>query len=174
MNLKIAKNTIILTAFLSSCVQFLYADTVTTNKTSDTAIQNSILIHINEYRQQHHLPKLKMNNFIVKEAKQHSIDMANHSMPFGHKHFSQRIKKLYAQINNANAGAENVAYNYKDASDVVKNWLRSPGHKRNIDGHYNLTGIGVARDQKGKLYFTQIFVRTELRNKGRVRNNFLF
>jgi uncharacterized protein YkwD len=125
---------------------------------NDTAIQNAILMHINKYRLQHGLPQLQMDNRIVKEAKKHSLDMANHNQPFGHNQFKNRIDRLYAQIH-SNGAAENVAYNYKDAEDVVKNWLRSPGHKRNIDGQrYRLTGIGVARDAQGRMYFTQIFL----------------
>jgi len=126
----------------------------------DSAIENAILVHINQYRQQKGLSKLKMNSVMVKEARQHSLDMAQHRIPFGHKYFNDRIKRIYAQTEHPQAGAENVAYNYKDAKDVVNNWLRSPGHKRNIDGQYNETGIGVVRDQKGKMYFTQMFLRT--------------
>jgi uncharacterized protein YkwD len=44
------------------------------------------------------------------------------------------------------------------AREVVDNWLKSPMHKKNIEGAFNLTGIGVAADKKGTLYFTQIFV----------------
>lgn len=127
---------------------------------STADIENDILYHINQYRQQHGLSKLTMNQTMSREARQHSRDMAEHRMGFGHKYFNQRINRLHAQIKNSNAGSENVAYNYKDGADVVKNWLRSPGHKRNIDGHYNLTGIGVVRDSHGKLYFTQMFLRT--------------
>lgn len=139
---------------------------------SDTAIQNEILVHINKYRLSRGLLPLKMDNKIVREAKNHSIDMANHTMPFGHKYFKSRIDRLHAQIKNSNAGAENVAYNYKDAQDVVKNWLRSPGHKRNIVGNYNMTGVGIARDSKGKIYFTQIFLRTGGANSHVVRRPF--
>lgn len=137
---------------------------------SETDIQNAILVHINQYRQQHGLGKLTMNNDMVKEARQHSQDMATHRMGFGHKYFNQRIDRLHKKVKNSGAGAENVAYNYKDAQDVVKNWLRSPGHKRNIDGNYNLTGIGVIRDSQGKLYFTQIFLRTGASQKYAVRH----
>lgn len=154
------KKIFVLLLLLIPFFQSVYAQKQTTNKSSDTAIQNAILVHINEYRQKRGLSPLKMDERIVKEAKNHSIDMANHTMPFGHKYFKSRIDRLHAKIKNSNAGAENVAYNYKDAQDVVKNWLRSPGHKRNIDGNYDLTGIGIARDQKGKIYFTQIFLKT--------------
>jgi uncharacterized protein YkwD len=129
-------------------------------KGHDTTIEHDILVYVNQYRQQHHLPPLQNNAHIAYEARNHSIDMANHTMPFGHKYFKSRIDRLHDHIKNSNAGAENVAYNYKDGQDVVKNWLKSPGHRRNIEGNYNLTGIGIARDARGKIYFTQIFLRT--------------
>ncbi|KTD62804.1 CAP domain-containing protein [Legionella shakespearei] len=165
------KNAFVLLFFLITFFQSAYAQKQAVSKRSDTAIQNAILVHINEYRQKRGLAPLKMDERIVREAKNHSIDMANHTMPFGHKYFKSRIDRLHAQIKNSNAGAENVAYNYKDAQDVVRNWLRSPGHKRNIDGNYNLTGIGIARDQKGKIYFTQIFLKTGAATKHVARRN---
>jgi uncharacterized protein YkwD len=33
-----------------------------------------------------------------------------------------------------------------------------PGHRKNIEGPYEVTGIGVARNAQGEVYFTQIFV----------------
>lgn len=127
---------------------------------ADQSLQQAILIHINEYRHKRGLSTLTMNEQMVIEAKKHSQEMANHKIPFGHQNFMARINHLHKTIKNSGAAAENVAYNYKDAGDVVSNWLKSPGHKHNIDGNYDLTGIGVARDSKGKLYFTQLFLKT--------------
>ena len=45
------------------------------------------------------------------------------------------------------------------AGEVVNMWLNSPGHKRNIEGNFTLTGIGIAEADNGYLYFTQIFLR---------------
>jgi uncharacterized protein YkwD len=45
------------------------------------------------------------------------------------------------------------------AREVVDGWLKSPGHKRNIEGDFTLTGIGIASDKQGNIYFTQIFSR---------------
>lgn len=154
------KTTLLFMSILLGIFQSTYAGQPAKTLTSNAAIEQAILVHINDYRKQKGLSPLKMDSKIVHEAQNHSLDMANHAMPFGHKYFTSRIDRLHAKIKNSNAGAENVAYNYKDAQDVVKNWLLSPGHKRNIDGHYDLTGIGVARDKQGKLYFTQIFLRT--------------
>ncbi|WP_298627128.1 CAP domain-containing protein [uncultured Legionella sp.] len=172
MYLTKTRKLIIFFSIFLSLFQFSYADKAPNKTDGDTAIQNAILFYINEYRQQHGLTPLKMDNRIVKEAKQHSMDMATHKMGFGHKYFHQRIDRLHSQIKDSNAGAENVAYNYKDAQDVVKNWLRSPGHKRNIDGNYNLTGIGIARDKHGKIYFTQIFLKTGTGKKYATRRPF--
>lgn len=127
---------------------------------SDEQIAQDVLIHINKYRISHHLAPLKMDSRITAVARKHSQNMASHATPFGHKGFLKRIAQLHAQIKNSGAGAENVAYNYKDGQDVVKNWLTSRGHKRNIDGTYDLTGVGVVHDAAGKIYFTQIFLRT--------------
>ncbi|KGP63175.1 transporter [Legionella norrlandica] len=160
MNQMKVKLTTLLMVLIFSLLPSAYAELHRENRGNDAAIQNEILVYINNYRQQHGLSPLKMDNYMVKEAKKHSIDMANHTIPFGHKYFKKRIDRLHALIKNSNAGAENVAYNYKNAQDVVKNWLRSPGHKRNIVGNYDLTGIGIARDSKGKIYFTQIFLKT--------------
>ncbi|WED43461.1 CAP domain-containing protein [Legionella cardiaca] len=126
-----------------------------------SSMQKGILFYINEYRAKRGLKPLKMNNLMSKEAEIHSREMANHKIGFGHQDFNKRIKRIYTEIKFCRGGAENVAYNYKDAQDVVKNWLTSPGHRRNIVGNYNLTGIGLARDSRGKIYFTQIFLRTD-------------
>lgn len=126
----------------------------------DSSMENAILKYINQYRVQHKMPPLKMNALMSKEAYKHSLDMAEHRMPFGHGGFLNRIKNCFKQFNkNGGAGAENIAYNYKTAKVVVDGWLHSPGHLANIRGNYNLTGIGIARDKQGKIYFTQLFMR---------------
>lgn len=125
----------------------------------DKANQKAILYYVNEYRAKHHLKALKLDARMSEEAAKHSRDMARHAVPFGHKNFNKRIHRLFAIIKDPKGGAENVAYNYKDGKDVVRNWLTSRGHRINIEGNYNLTGIGLARDKKGKLYFTQLFIR---------------
>jgi uncharacterized protein YkwD len=55
--------------------------------------------------------------------------------------------------------AENVASGQMSAREVVDGWLNSPGHRRNIEGNFKLTGIGLARGSRGMIYFTQIFTR---------------
>jgi len=136
------------------------AQAVIKKASTDAAIENAILVDVNAYRKKYHLAPLKMDAHISQQAKNHSRNMAKHQVPFGHKNFFKRVDIIRKEVKNAGAAAENVAYNYKDAHDVVKNWMLSPGHKKNILGNYNLTGIGIVRDARGKIHFTQMFVKT--------------
>lgn len=133
---------------------------------SDAYDRKMILYYINQYRSKHHLAPLKMSPTISREAEKHSFDMANKVMPFGHTGFNKRIHKLYQQFDQCRAGAENVAYWRIDAKKLVDGWIASPGHRRNIEGNYNLTGIGIAHGKKGWAYYTQIFLRSDSKETG--------
>ena len=132
----------------------------TQSSPTDAYNQKMILYYVNAYRAKHHLTPLKMNNAISQEAAQHSRDMATKSMGFGHTGFSGRITRLYRKIPQCNGGAENVALYKLDAKKLVDAWIASPGHRRNIEGHYNLTGIGIAHGRTGWAYYTQMFIRS--------------
>jgi uncharacterized protein YkwD len=87
--------------------------------------------------------------------------MASGRVPLGHAGFQQRVQAIGKQIPLRGA-AENVAYNmgYGDpAKQAVDGWIKSAGHRSNIEGNFNLTGVGVAQNSKGQYYFTQIFIR---------------
>lgn len=121
-------------------------------------MEDDILTLINRYRAKYGLQALKMNNTISDAARRHSKDMASGSIPFGHDGFDERTNKLIKQLSPADAAAENVAYGAETAQEVVNMWLHSKGHRKNIMGNYNLTGIGIAEGRDGTYYFTQIFI----------------
>ena len=120
-------------------------------------LEENILIIINEHRQKKNLPALKMKTEISQEAEKHSRTMARKNK-LSHNGLSARMKSISAKMNDVAKIAENVAFGFTTARAVVDNWLNSSGHRSNIEGHYNLTGIGIATDKKGQIYFTQIFV----------------
>ena len=130
---------------------------------SEQAMERIVLQTVNEYRAKRHLAPLKSNPILAREAKIHSLDMERKHIPFGHQYFSTRIKHIYSKIKHCNGGSENVAWYppNKSPRDVVALWLTSSGHRRNILGPYNLTGVGIVRDKRGWLYYTQIFIRTD-------------
>jgi uncharacterized protein YkwD len=121
----------------------------------------SILNYINDYRHSKGLASLQIVDAATQQAYNHSKEMATGRTGFGHDGFDQRIQAIKQNIGAEYipASAENVAEGQLSAKEVVKGWLNSPGHKRNIEGNYNLTGIGVYKDREGTIYFTQIFLR---------------
>lgn len=128
---------------------------------SDAAYRQAILHYVNVYRIKHHLAPLTLKNTISQEAQKHSRDMAVSATPFGHHGFNQRIQRLYQKYPKSRGGAENVAYYKLDAKKLVDAWIASRGHRQNILGNYNLTGIGIAHNKKGWGYYTQIFIRND-------------
>ena len=123
------------------------------------ALEQSVFNKINNYRVSQGLAKLTRNSAIDNQARIHSQNMANGKVPFGHTGFSERVKAIGISYR---AAGENVAYNqgYSDPATIaVQGWLKSPGHLANIKGNYEKTGIGVASNSRGEIYFTQIFLR---------------
>ena len=83
--------------------------------------------------------------------------MARKRVGFGHGGFSQRDAQARKRVKSIHAFAENVAYGASTGKQVVTMWKNSPGHHRNMLGKYKYIGIGVARDRKGRIYYTQVF-----------------
>lgn len=120
-------------------------------------MEEQILTLINKHRKTKGLSPLQNNFVIASVARDHTMNMATKRVAFGHSGFAARAKYIRSKITGASAVAENVAYGSQTAEEVVEGWLNSPEHKKNIEGNYRLTGIGVARDIKSRIYFTQIF-----------------
>lgn len=53
---------------------------------------------------------------------------------------------------------ENIAYGQRNAEEVVKAWMNSPGHKANIlNKYYTNIGAGITKDSKGRVYWVHMF-----------------
>jgi len=124
-------------------------------------LKRGILELVNKHRTGMGLGPLKTNDDIAAAAEKHSRNVAAKKIPFGHDGFDGRMAGLRSKIKRTSGWAENVAYGAETAEQAVEMWLNSPGHKKNIEGKYNLTGIGIAKGKDGQLYYTQIFVNAE-------------
>jgi uncharacterized protein YkwD len=137
--------------------------TTTTSGSSTTVnagkLEKDILYNINQYRAKLGKPALTMIDAANKQANEHSANMASKKVAFSHDGFDTRIAKIIIEIGRVSNAAENVAYGQLDAKEVVDGWIKSSGHRKNIEGDFSLTGIGTARNSQGVIYFTQIFLR---------------
>jgi uncharacterized protein YkwD len=118
---------------------------------------------VNEYRISQHLKPLKLDPFLSDLAEGHSRNMATGKVPFSHEGIEERTKAIGQKFSFSGI-AENVGYTMGSdtpAKKVVENWLKSPAHRENISGDFELTGIGVVKGEKGEgeYYFTQIFLK---------------
>lgn len=113
---------------------------------------------INKYRVSIGLNALEKINHISYKCEEHNKYMIANKV-LDHNDFAARSQNLMKLLKAKNVG-ENVAYNYKTADAVLKSWLASPGHKKNIKGNYTHFGIAVTTDSRtGEKYYTNIFVR---------------
>jgi len=129
-------------------------------KSISTINMNADIINlVNQVRQAKHLPPLRILQSASFEAAQHSQDMAAKRVPFGHDGFKQRAIALANELNGSSATGENVATGKMTAKEVVTAWLKSTAHRANIEGNFTYTGVGVAKDSRGVLYYTEMFVK---------------
>lgn len=143
---------------------------------------------INVERKREGLPALAWNSSLHRIARNYSRDMVarrffSHTDPDG-RSFSERYRHagfrcaIRTGRTTTNLGGENIAYNnlYRSmtrrngrttvswnteeqlAAAVVRQWMGSSGHRRNIlTRHFRQEGIGVAIGKDGKVLITQNF-----------------
>lgn len=128
------------------------------------ALEREIHSLVNQHRTRIRLPVLGYDDRIAEVAREHSRAMALAERSFGHDGFDARAASV-RRISPSTAMAENVAYSSRTGLELphslVQGWISSPGHRKNIEGAFQLTGVGVARARDGTSYVTQIFVRRE-------------
>ncbi len=126
-------------------------------------IEKQAFYLVNEHRKSIDLRPLVNKDYIAEQARQHSKDMADGKVVFGHDGANDRLDIISKSLKEISGGGENVFYctgNYDNlAATAVEAWLKSPGHRENIEGDYNLSGMGVVQAANGDYYFTQIFVK---------------
>ena len=126
--------------------------------TDPPSIQD-ILRYTNEYRQSKGKPALVLNDTASALAEQHSRNMAKGKSAFGHPGFKERVEALKSDGKNVSSSAENVAFGYMSAREVVDGWIKSRTHRINMLGKFTDIGIGVATSKDGRIYFTQLFFK---------------
>ena len=122
--------------------------------------ENAVLDRTNAERRAAGLSEFVANEKLFLAARGHSMNMARH----GQMNHTLDGKGLFERIRDAGyavrGAAENIAWNQRDPSDVVRTWMRSSGHRANImNGNYTEIGIGVAINGRSERYWTQVFGR---------------
>ncbi len=124
---------------------------------AEKSIEAEILVLINNYRVANGLSVLNKLQTIKSQANTHTNYMIDQNK-ISHDFFYQR-KEYLTQNANAVGVGENVAYGYSSAESVVNAWVKSESHKKNIEGNFTHFEISAEKDNDGKWYFTNIFIK---------------
>lgn len=132
-------------------------EVVTAAKKPLKSIEVKVLDLVNNYRTDKGLSKLKKLDIIRTQTYEHTQYMIDNDT-ISHDNFLKR--QVFLERNaNANRVGENVAYGYRSAKSLVKAWLKSPSHKRNIEGDFSHFNITAKQSATGRWYYTNIFVK---------------
>lgn len=163
-NLQNGLFTILISLLVLSCTkdeieQESSALTIDLNLANETDWQmaDEILVLVNEHRVS--IGKATISKDITYAsayATNHTKHMIS-TQSVNHDNFEVRSQALKQQ--GAKMVAENVAYGYTNAQDVVNAWLQSPSHKSIIEGPYSRCGFGILKDDQGRNFYTQLFYK---------------
>jgi len=95
---------------------------------------------------------LKLDENLSTYAQEHANRMANKNSLYHSdmKDVIQIIKSSYV--------GENIAWGQETEEEVVRAWMNSYGHRKNIlNKHYKKVGFGISKDKNGSIYWCAVF-----------------
>jgi uncharacterized protein YkwD len=122
--------------------------------------EKKLLELLNKERVREKLPPLVADPILCKVARAHSANMAKHGEMkhiLDDKNPADRVQEAgydFIKI------GENIGVSEKGAplEDAVQGWMGSPVHRENIlSRRFQETGLGIAGNDKGEIYYTQVF-----------------
>ena len=129
--------------------------------TFDSSMQEQILLNLlNQDRARNGLPALALDPELSRLAKLKSSDMnSNHYFAHESPTYGTAGQMLDSFNYKYQGVGENIAH-YGSVEKAEAAFMSSDGHRRNILGsQWEKVGIGVAYDENGNVYVTQLFAR---------------
>lgn len=119
-------------------------------------MERRILKLVNRERKAHELSKLKPKKCVTTFARKWSTTMDRRDI-FRHSN----LRKLFTACPQATRVGENIAMGHRSPKQVVKAWMKSPGHRANIlRSEWKFSGLGVRWDKSRKVWlYTHNFAR---------------
>jgi hypothetical protein len=123
-------------------------------------LERRVAYAVNAYRAGRGLGQLAWNDAVAEQARRHSRAMARGRRGFGHDGFEARAAHIAAGLPLRGA-AENIYRTTLDrevAELALERWVGSSVHRRNLEGDFDVAGVGAAHSASGEIFLTQIFV----------------
>ena len=123
----------------------------------DPIVEQLVEAH-NKERAKAGLRPLKLQTNLEEAAKVHAKDMAEHeTMTHDGSDGSTSRQRIVNTGYHSLSTGENVAVGYEGVAGVVKGWMESPPHKKNILGDYSEIGVAMVVGKDGKPYWCADF-----------------
>jgi uncharacterized protein YkwD len=125
--------------------------------TSADAVAALVAAH-NAERSHRGLAPLAVNDALTSAAQGHAEEMAERRrMSHRGRDFSTPFRRMERAGYRFERAGENVAAGQPTVSSVMRAWMTSPGHRRNVLGRFSEIGAGVATDRDGAAYWCVTF-----------------
>ncbi len=116
-----------------------------------TVVTPAFALELNALRAEARLPPLSYNATLAGAAYEHARDMAKRKT-LDHKDFKARMAGVVSGV-----AAENVSYGCDNQPCAVRQWAKSPGHRRNmLMKGVSSYGIGSAVSEDGRRYWVMV------------------
>ncbi len=138
-------------------------------KSINQDFEKEVLKLTNKERKKRGLKKLKWNETLAYSARYHAQDMAEENY-FEHSSFDRnsngKLKEVCGTFDRVEAFivfnylAENISAGQVTPEAVVKSWMKSPGHRKNILGkNFSELGVGFyqSNNSEYEYYWVQNF-----------------
>ncbi|MFL8939098.1 SafA/ExsA family spore coat assembly protein [Rossellomorea oryzaecorticis] len=124
------------------------------------SVERQVIDLTNQERQKAGLAPLQLDWQLSRVARYKSRDMRDTGY-FAHR--SPQYGSPFDMMKNFNvqysSAGENIAVGQTSPEQVVREWMNSPGHRKNIlNGTYTYIGVGYAKGGSYGTYWTQMFI----------------
>ena len=148
-----AEITLLLTCCLTSAAQAT-AQTVV----QLSAAEKQLLDATNQERANAKLPPLRPSAALCQAARGHSANMAKQQKMDHVLDGKDPFRRIHDTGYSFLTAGENIAYGFDSTEEVMRVWMNSPGHRRNIlNPAYTEIGLARVNDAQGVPYYTQVF-----------------
>ncbi|WP_316570099.1 SafA/ExsA family spore coat assembly protein [Neobacillus sp. YIM B06451] len=133
---------------------------VTIPKIGAKSVEQQVISLTNQERAKHGLKALAHDWELSRVARYKSVDMRNKNY---FSHTSPTYGSPFTMMKNFGiayrSAGENIAAGQTTAAEVVRAWMNSPGHRKNIlSRDYTHIGVGYAAGGSQRHYWTQMFI----------------
>lgn len=120
--------------------------------------EQTLLDLTNREREKAGLRPLRADARLFEAARKHSANMASQKQ-LAHTLDGKGPAERLRDLGYRNFGmGENCAAGQRSPAEAIRSWLDSEGHRRNmLNGTYLEVGLGIATDEDGVRYWTQVF-----------------